>query len=1069
MAMVRKLCGALALTVSWAVCLLPTSAANAAAAPGWEVYGAFAPTYLPPGGLGVLRLYIYDIGGEAGDGEGITLVARLPKGLQAASVYPYGESASEEPESCSGTTVVTCRLPEPGLSPEPEFISIPVRVETGVADMSSATSAVSVSRGGAPGEADTTVPAIFGTGVAPAGFENADVWVSNADGTIDTQAGSHPYELTMMFTTTTADGPGFELPPSGEAQALNVNLPPGLVGNPEAVPRCPRALFDSETEPGCPQDTQIGDDFTTIGGIGPAHAGIVYNLVPPPGVPAEFGLSFKGTDVLLDAAVRSGGNYGITVHGNVPQLRVDFNTIQIWGEPGEHGTGAPLRPFLTLPTSCGAPPQFSAEMLGTWQEPEALIQPIRIPWHDSEGTPVGMTGCEKLLHFQPTVSIAPDTSFSDSPAGLSARVKIPQGLNPDGLATSGLKSTTVTLPEGLAINPGEATGLEACQPYQDGLPGIGEDGEKESFDGPPQCPAASRVGTDEIVTPLLHKPLTGDIYVLQSNPPEVKLLLAASGEGVNLKLLGTVKLDEATGRITTTFDGTEQAPGTPDAPVSEITVSFNGGAQAALVTPSTCGIYNSAVHFTPWASPLVEDAFASSAFQITAGPSGSGSCTAPLPFAPTLAAGSTTDQAGGFTGFSMLLQRADGQQRIKRLQFKAPAGLSGMIAKVPLCPEPQASQGSCPQTSQIGYTIAGAGAGPYPFFLPQAGQPRAPIYLTGPHDGAPFGLSIVVPIVAGPFNLGTQVIRASIAVDPKTAQITVTTDPSGPASIPTILHGVPADLRSIDAVVDRPEFMFNPTNCDPMSFTGIATSSDGATAPLESRFQVGSCQALKFKPSVKVTTSAKTSRKNGARLTFKVSYPTGKLGASQATSQTNIKRFRIELPKRLPSRLTTLQKACLATVFDANPANCPAASVVGHAIAHTPVLPVPVSGPAYFVSHGNEAFPSLIMVLQGDGVTVDLESTTFISKKGVTSGTLKAVPDVPVKSFELTLPQGPHSALTAIGSLCKGKATLPTEIVGQNNAYIKRQIPLTVTGCKHKRARKHAGAARLPSAHRTSR
>jgi hypothetical protein len=501
------------------------------------------------------------------------------------------------------------------------------------------------------------------------------------------------------------------------------------------------------------------------------------------------------------------------------------------------------------------------------------------------------------------------------------------------------------------------------------------------------------------------------------------------------------------------FDGpaNPRYPGIADAPLNEFVASFSGGAQAALITPTTCGEYHASADFSPWAS-FVEDALDSSAFQITAAPGGSGSCTAPLPFAPTLTAGSTTDQAGGYTGFSMLMQRPDGQQRIKDLQFKIPPGLSGMISHVQTCTEPQANLGSCPASSQIGHTIAGAGAGPFPFYLPQAGQPPAPIYLTGPHNGAPFGLSIVVPIIAGPFDLGTQVIRGSIAVDPKTAQITVTIDPTGEHSIPTILKGVPTDLRSINAVIDRPGFMFNPTNCDATTFSGVATSAEGATAPLESRFQVGSCRSLKFKPALKVTSKAKTSRANGASLTFKLRYPSETLPASQATGEANIKRFKIELPKRLPSRLTTLQKACLAAVFNANPANCPAASVVGHATAHTPLLPVPVSGPAYFVSHGNEAFPSLIMVLQGDGVTVDLESTTFISRKGITSGTLKAVPDVPVSTFELTLPEGPHSALAAVGSLCKHKAALATEFTGQNNAYIKRNTPLTVTGCgKHRR------------------
>jgi hypothetical protein len=374
-----------------------------------------------------------------------------------------------------------------------------------------------------------------------------------------------------------------------------------------------------------------------------------------------------------------------------------------------------------------------------------------------------------------------------------------------------------------------------------------------------------------------------------------------------------------------------------------------------------------------------------------------------------------------------------------------------MISKVPLCGEPQASKGECSAASQIGHTVVEAGPGPYPLVVPQPGSPPAPIYLTGGYKGAPFGLSIAVPLVVGPFNLGTIVTRARIEVDPHTSQLTVTTDP-----LPSIIDGVPSDLRTINAVIDRPEFMFNPTNCSPMSFSGMARSTEGASAAISSHFQVGSCRSLKFKPDLEVSTSGKTSRANGASLTAKLVYPTGPLGANQASSQSNIARVKVELPKQLPSRLKTLQKACLAATFETNPANCPAASVVGHAEAITPVLPVPLTGPAYFVSHGGEAFPSLIVVLQGYGVTVDLVGSTFISKHGITSSTFKSVPDVPVNSFELTLPEGPYSALAAPGNLCTiKKLAIPTEFLAQDGATIHQNTTIKITGCpKHKTTHK---------------
>jgi hypothetical protein len=1050
------ICGLTLVFVSTAVADSP--------APGWEVVGRFGPTNLSPGGQGILYLYVYNVGGATGGPPIVTNV--LPAGLVATG----GESGGSGVNCSTGRTVV-CEMSPIAPGGEPNVLEIPVSVEPGAESSTERLDRVTVAGGSALGVAKASVLAHYGPEKEIGlGFANFDAWLSNADGTMDTQAGSHPYDLTVSYATnSTGIGNGEEAPADGEVHTLEVNLPPGLVGDPSAVPQCTREQFDSGVESGeCPADTQIGVDDAAVSGTFPFHFP-VYNLVPPAGVPAQFGFVYDGIGIFLDSGVRSGGDGGITTRARIPQREIVFNTTTIWGNPGEHlypGESSEelaargLRPLLTLPTSCGAPsemipPRFSIEGRGTWQDEQLNTEPVSSEMHNNEGASIGITGCEKLVHFTPTVSLAPETSFSDTPTGLTAFVKVPQGLNPEGLATSGLKETTVTLPEGVVINPGQATGLVACQPSEENIGG--PEAEKETMDGPPSCPAASKVGTDEISTPLLANRLRGNVYILQNNPPELKLLVAASGEGVNLKLIGTVHLNEQTGQLTTTFKGTPQDPGTPDAPLTEFVLSFSGGAQAALVTPATCGAYTSSADFTPWASPFVENMLDTSSFQITNGPGGDGTanCTNPLPFAPTMTAGATTDQAAGYTDFTMLLSRGDGQQRIEKLRFKTPEGLLGMIAKVPLCQEPQAAQGTCSTASQIGHTVAEVGPGPYPFVLPEPGAPPAPIYLTGPYAGAPFGLSIAVPIVAGPFNLGTEVVRAKIEVDPHTSQLTIST-----TAFPKTVKGIPTDIREIDAVIDRPEFMFNPTSCNPMSFSGTAYSFEGATEPLSSHFQVGSCQALKFQPNFKVSTSGKTSRANGASLTAKIVYPVGNLGANQASSQSSIASVKVDLPKQLPSRLTTLQKACTAATFEANPANCPPASIVGHAKAITPVLPVPIEGPTYFVSHADEEFPSLIAVLQGYGVTVDLVGTTFInSKTNITSSTFKNVPDVPIQSFELSLPQGKYSALAANGNLCKTKLAMPTAFTGQNGAVIHQSTPINVTSCpKAKKAKAKAKA-----------
>jgi hypothetical protein len=1053
--------------------LAGTPAPAAQLAPGWEVFGHTGPTILPPGGVGDVYVYAYNTG--AAEGSAGVLRDTLPAGLTATG-------GSE----CTGTKVVECKVP--GLPPgqdKPYEVAIPVSVAGDATGEE--TNGVTVEGGGALTVARSSFQVKYGAGIAAPGLSSADAWATNTDGTADTQAGSHPYELTVAFAPTTKINQSNGVEEAiGEPRDIDVKLPPGLVGNASVVPECQRAKFDEgqlgeESDKGCPPSTRIGFSWTALEGrIGGEP---VYNIVPPPGLAAQFGFEVNGITALMDVKVRTGGDAGLTVHvNNVPERKVLFSSTTIWGSPsepelnidrgapGQEGcveavgggctyTGPPV-PFLTMPTSCQGPQVFGIEELGTWEDIEADSR-VEVKTHNSEDVPVGFTGCERLLRFNPSIAIAPDTTEADTPAGLTATVKVPQNVNPEELATSGLRDTTVTLPEGIAINPGQATGLAACQsgrgPGTDGLPNPGEDGESEAFDAPPECPSASKVGEDEISTPLLPDRLKGNVYVLQSNPPELKLLVAASGDGVNLKLIGTVHLNTTTGQLVTTFENT------PDAPLNEFKLEFSGGAQAALVTPPTCRVYTTNTAFTPWGSPFVENALVSGRFAIETGPGG-GPCTqygSPLPFSPSLTAGATTDQAGGFTDFSLLLQRGDGQQRFSSLSFKAPAGLAAMLASVPLCGEAQANAGTCSSASQIGHAVVGAGPGPDPFYIPQNGAPPAAVYLTGQYHGAPFGLSIVTPVVAGPFNLGTNVVRAKIEVNPLTAQITVTTDPSGPHSIPTILDGIPTDIRSINTVIDRPGFMFNPTNCNPQEFSGTAYSGEGASAPISTHFQMGSCRSLEFKPDFKVSTSGKTSKKYGASLVAKILYPTGPFGANQASSQSNIASVKVDLPKQLPSRLTTLQKACTAAVFEANPANCPATSVVGRASAVTPVLPVPLVGPAYFVSHGGEAFPSLEVILQGDGVTINLVGTTFISKAGITSSTFKQVPDVPISSFELNLPTGPYSALTANlpasakYSLCGQKLTMPTAFTGQNGAVIHQSTPVTVTGCpKTKKATK---------------
>jgi uncharacterized repeat protein (TIGR01451 family) len=1067
------------------LCVLLSCCASAwATAPGtgWQVFSSAFPTNLAPGGSGMIEIEVMNTGALPSSGS-VTVTDTLPPGLTATVSGGMQQNGNEifsfEKEieifggarwECSGTTVVTCTsnpavLPSVPMPPRPGDTETASVARLGiVVDVASGASRklsnrVTVAGGGASLVTSVTASVMVSSDEPAFGFSGMDAWFTNADGTPDTQAGSHPYEATFalgfnelsgfdQLTNTRLAG--------GNVRNVEVELPPGLFGDPKAMPTCARAQLDGDQ---CPAQSQIGVDMVgTPRGTGFVVVAPVFNMVPPPGVPNEFAFSVAGFHTFFDAGVQSGKGYRLVEHiNNIPRV-VGFvqNILTLWGVPADPShdawrgavgcregcsVGLIPKPFLTLPTSCAGPQAFTIHGLGTWQDLGAKAD-ATVLTHDNNGTPTGLTGCDHLS-VGPSLSAVPDTSFADTPTGLTVDVKVPQETLtlPNSLVAATIKNTTVTLPEGVVINPGQAAGLAACQEAEANI----------HSEGPQSCPAASKVGTVHIRTPLLEgepeSELEGNVYVLQSNPPNLQLLLAASGDGIYLKLVGDVHLNEQTGQLTTTFSET------PELPFTDLKLAFSGGGQAALDTPTSCGSFTTTSDFVPWSSPFAEDLFPSSTFAIVAGPGGS-PCSSPMPFSPSMIAGSTTDQAGGFTNFSLLLQRADGQQRIQNLQFKTPEGLLGMISKVPLCGEPQAAEGKCSAASQIGHTVVAAGPGPYPLVVPQPGQPPAPIYLTGGYKGAPYGLSIAVPVITGPFNLGTVVVRSKIEVDPLTTELTVTTDP-----LPTILDGIPTDLRTINAVIDRPGFMFNPTNCEPQAFSGTATSIEGTKAPISSHFQMGSCRALTFKPNFKVSTSGKTSRANGASLDAKILYPTGALGNNQASSQSNVKSVKVDLPKQLPSRLTTLQKACTAQTFEANPAACPSASKVGQATAITPVLPVMLTGPAYFVSYGGAKFPELVIVLQGYGVTVYLHGETFISKTGITSSTFRKVPDVPITSFDLNLPQGKYSALAANGNLCKTKLRMPTVFTAQDGATIHQSTPITVSGCAKAKVKNKNAAA----------
>jgi len=834
--------------------------------------------------------------------------------------------------------------------------------------------------------------------------------------------------------------------------------------------------------------------------LGEKVKGAVYNMAPPPGVPAELGVDpgEVGLVIHIVGRIRTDGNYGFTADISEISQKVSIYglALTLWGDPSaashdaqrgicasrgkvekaieeesfekeitEHGkateeyrfscpTERTATPLLTLPTSCTGEPLITTLSVDSWQEPGATnsdgTPDLGDPrWRTADSSSPPVTGCE-ALQFDPTLAVQPapeptagpkptadsEPAPAESPTGLNVDLKIPHEESAAGLAEADLAQLAVALPPGMAVSLSAANGLGACTSSPE--PGRPEGEIALHSDDPAHCPESSKIGEATVVTPLLEQPLTGAVYLAQQDTFEsalIGLYVVVEGDGVLVKLAGRANLDPSTGQITIAFAGI------PQLPVGEIELSLYGGPRAALVTPPGCGVYTTTSQLTPWSG--APPATPSSRFTV-----GSNCAQG---FAPSFLAGTTDPHAGASSPFTIAVTRQNGEQHLSGLRVVAPPGLVGVLKDVPPCPEPQASTGQCPGASEVGEASIAAGPGADPVWI--AGH----IYLTGSYAGAPFGLSIVIPAAAGPFDLGTVLVRARIEVDSHTAQLIVTSDP-----LPTILAGVPLDIRTIELTVARPGFIVNPTSCAPLSVSGTISSTAGAGLPVSSPFAAVDCASLPFTPRLTASTQAHTTRSRGASLSVRIAAHPG---------QANIAKVRLILPWQLPGRLRTLQHACTPGIFDANPAACPAASIVGTATAVTPLLAHPLSGPAYLLARSGATFPDLALVLQGEGIVLYLDGNTDI-KHGLTSVTFNSIPDLPIATFTASFPEGPHSILganlpaRAHGSMCGQSPIMPIALTAQNGAVRAQTAHVAVTGCpKHRhrgrrQKRKHRARAR---------
>jgi uncharacterized repeat protein (TIGR01451 family) len=1084
--------------------------------PQWTVTSVSRPTNFKPGdesGEDSYKVTVTNTGGAPSDGSPIEITDELPSGLELAPAGASGEDLLAAREKLSGarlscafrtctftgvehTGAVVCpgnvkRCVFPG---ETLALTFPVVVSASAEPLE--TNVVRVSGGGAPNAAMETPTTISST---PASFGVSSGGASTA--LSSTQAGAHPDVTTSIaFNTVTATGSL-----AGDPKDTIDEVPPGFASDFVDTPACPTSEFHQEK---CPIETQVGVTAVTLTPFGSkALVAVVpvYNLSPDPGEVAKIGFSILGGQFLAEGAFTLRPDYGATVtFANVTAgfTELDNVSLTLWGVPADP-THDPLRwtqplggnsseghfgapsavsrvPFITNPTRCGATPLAAVFKVTSWQHPNESESPAPTPM------PFGpIVGCDRLT-MEPSLTAELTTTNAYAPTGFDLNMNIPQTYdNAYGLATSNLKRAVVTLPEGMTVNPSAGAGLGACTEAEYKEEGV-------QFAPDKGCPNNSKLGTVRSQSPAVKGELTGSVFLAQPAPNgeagrnpfnsllALYIVARIPDRGVLVKAAGEVKADEHTGRLVTTFDDL------PPLPFTTFTFSFRQGATSPLVSPPACGSYTVQADLTPWSDPSEVLAPAIPPFVITkafdGGPCPSGGVP---PFAPQVLAGTLNNRAGSYSPLDIRITRNDGEQEITGFSSQLPPGLTANLSGVPFCSEAaialakiktgaqEESEPSCPGASQIGHTLVGAGVGS---ILAQA---AGKIYMAGPFEGSPFSIAAITSAKVGPFDLGTVVVHLPLQINPLTAAVSVAA--GGSDQIPHIIKGIVVHVRDIRVYIDKQSFTLNPTSCERQTFAATVFGSgasftnpaDDVPVTVTDPFQAADCQALKFAPKFAVSTNGKTSRANGASLTAKLTYP----NAPQGT-QANIRSVKVDLPKQLPSRLTTLQKACTAAQFNSNPAGCPAASVVGHARAITPIIPVPLEGPAYFVSHGGGAFPSLIVVLQGYGVTIDLVGSTFISKAGITSSTFKTVPDQPVTSFELTLPEGKFSALAANGNLCSvtktvtvkkkvtvrvkghkktvtrkvkqtvaGSLTMPTAFVAQNGAVIHQSTPVSVTGC----------------------
>jgi hypothetical protein len=913
--------------------------------------------------------------------------------------------------------------------------------------------------------------ALVSSAQAAFSIKGFDVTYTNQEGAPVTQAGSHPFAVTSQIEYSTKEVGG-KLLNDGSPKNLTVSLPPGFVGDRDAVERCSNADFlnvgPNNDFSDCPNETVVGVLRVSPPGepVSGGDRGPAFNLNAPPGYAAKIGFILLHVPVALLIRVNPDYPHNLiaTLDHTADIEPIGGAQLTLWGVPaakahdkergkcllgGECPVAIPKRPFITLPRSCEGP-LSTLYAANSWEEPGNVLT-------GAAASTLETTGCEEPeLELKPQIAAHPTTEQAESASGLEFNLDIEdEGLtDPVGVAQSDMKKTVVTLPAGMTINPAAAAGLAACSPA---------DLARESVDSQPGegCPEASKLGSAEVETKLLTgEVINASVYVATPDDPAtaqpgaenpfdsllaIYLVIQDRDLGISVKLAGRVQTDPLTGQLTTTFG--EPGQEIPQFPVSHLRFHFRSPAPAPLVTPPACGQFTTEVQITPWANPSAPLGVPSS-FPIAAGPGG-GACPAPTPpFKPGFLAGSADNTAGAYSPFYLRLTRNDGEQEITRLDAVLPPGLVGKIAGLAKCPEAaiaaaKAKSGrqelaapSCPAASRIGRTLGGAGVGPQLTYVPGS------IYLAGPVGGDPLSIVAITPAVAGPFDVGTVVVRQALTLDPVTGEAKIDGSKSDP--IPHILKGIPLRLRDLRVYVDRPNFTLNPTGCEPKltkaavfgSFVNPFSAADDVPAAVTSPYRATNCAALGFKPKLSLSLKGGTRRSDHPSLKSVLTYPRG-------PGYSNIAKAVVILPRSEFIDNAHIQNPCTRVQFAAHA--CPKGSILGTAKAITPLLDEPLEGPVYFRSNGGERLlPDVVADLNGLFHIVLVGKVDSV--KGRIRTTFDQVPDAPVSKFTLKLNGGKKGLLVNSRSLCATPLRADLKLSAQNGR-VQTTKPLVKNSC----------------------